>query len=128
MRGGWLQLLVVHLVLIACVWEHSQASVWVSDAAGSDSYRGTIDAPFKTLARALAEPNEVLEILIEEGVYSGEGNNQLLINGSRQVAFLSANLSATAPIIDLSPGMQFASQEANSTLSLCCPHRQKFSD
>ena len=73
---------------------------YVSDSTGSDENDGSQETPFKTIGAAINKTtaDNVYNIHIKEGTYSGVGNTNLTVNGDYFINFLGDGTDKT--IID----------------------------
>ena len=71
----------------------SQIDYYVSGDKGLDTNDGTIDKPYKTINQALKQTTKdnIYNIHISSGKYTGTGNTNLTVNGDYKINFIGQN-------------------------------------
>ena len=80
--------------------KESEINYYVSNDKGSDTNDGSIDKPYKTINQAITQTTKdnIYNIHITEGKYTGVGNTNLTINGDYKINFIGDGINKT--IID----------------------------
>lgn len=78
----------------------TSVNYYVSDSLGSDDNDGSQETPFKTIGAAINKTtsDNVYNIYIKEGTYTGVGNTNLTVNGNYSINFIGDGADKT--IID----------------------------
>ena len=80
--------------------KESEINYYVSNDKGSDTNDGTIDKPYKTINQAITQTTKdnIYNIHISTGTYTGVGNTNLTVNGDYKINFIGDGINKT--IID----------------------------
>ena len=80
--------------------KESEINYYVSNDKGSDTNDGSIDKPYKTINQAITQTTKdnIYNIHISTGTYTGVGNTNLTVNGDYKINFIGDGINKT--IID----------------------------
>lgn len=70
---------------------------YVSDTDGNDENDGSQQTPFKTIKTAIdkTDSEKIYNIYLSEGIYKGEGNTNLTIDGNNYINIIGAGINKT---------------------------------